>query len=184
MKRDAWSAALARQRIASSTHRKSVVSARIVNSWKEIAAYLGHGVRTVQRWERQGLPVRRPAGKMRSAVFAVSDELDHWRQIHCPLDVARDGNGGGSVPLSREGYSRTLRANMREMLERTENLRDQMQFSIALLHELQNRMTRMAARRSERRALSPVNGQSSSSKKSRRTSERSSSGMDAEAQSA
>ena len=33
-----------------------------LDSWKEIAAYLGRGVRTVQRWEREeGLPVHRLA---------------------------------------------------------------------------------------------------------------------------
>jgi len=32
----------------------------VLTSWKEIAAYFGIGVRTVQRWERQfGLPVER-----------------------------------------------------------------------------------------------------------------------------
>lgn len=52
---------------------------RILNSWKEIANYLGRGVRTVQRWETQlGLPVHRPAGKDHSAVLAVSSELDQW----------------------------------------------------------------------------------------------------------
>lgn len=52
---------------------------RILNSWKEIASYLGRGVRTVQRWEVQlGLPVHRPAGKDHSAVLAFSSELDEW----------------------------------------------------------------------------------------------------------
>ena len=52
---------------------------RILNSWKEIAGYLGRGVRTVQRWEAQlGLPVHRPAGKEHSAVLAFSSELDQW----------------------------------------------------------------------------------------------------------
>src|ERR1700736_5343272 len=52
---------------------------RILNSWKEIAGYLGRGVRTVQRWEAQlGLPVHRPAGKDHSAVLAFSSELDEW----------------------------------------------------------------------------------------------------------
>jgi hypothetical protein len=52
---------------------------RILNSWKEIATYLGRGVRTVQRWEAQlGLPVHRPAGKDHSAVLAFSSELDQW----------------------------------------------------------------------------------------------------------
>ena len=33
---------------------------RRLDSWKEIAAYLGRDVRTVQRWERrEGLPIHR-----------------------------------------------------------------------------------------------------------------------------
>jgi hypothetical protein len=52
---------------------------QLLNSWKEIAAYLGRGVRTAQRWERDlSLPVRRPRGKDRSAVIAFTDELDQW----------------------------------------------------------------------------------------------------------
>jgi hypothetical protein len=51
----------------------------VLNSWKEIAGYLGRGVRTVQRWERHlGLPVHRPKGKNRSAVLAFPSELDNW----------------------------------------------------------------------------------------------------------
>ena len=50
----------------------------IVSGWKEIAGHLRRGVRTVQRWEQYGLPVRRPAGRSRSAVFAISEEIDRW----------------------------------------------------------------------------------------------------------
>lgn len=51
----------------------------VLNSWKEIAGYVGRGVRTVQRWEVDcGLPVRRPRAKSRSAVIAFSDEIDAW----------------------------------------------------------------------------------------------------------
>jgi len=53
--------------------------ARVLNSWKEIAAYLGKGVRTVQRWEQTlGLPVKRPNGAGKDSVFASTDELDQW----------------------------------------------------------------------------------------------------------
>lgn len=55
------------------------MSGTVLNSWKEIATYMGRGVRTVQRWESDlGLPVRRPRGKRRSAVVAMSDDLDRW----------------------------------------------------------------------------------------------------------
>jgi hypothetical protein len=52
---------------------------KVLTSWKEIAAYLGKGVRTVQRWEQTlGLPVQRPNGKPKGIVFAACDELDKW----------------------------------------------------------------------------------------------------------
>ncbi len=50
----------------------------ILNGWKEIAHHLGRGVRTVQRWETLGLPVRRPKRTDRSAVCAFSEEVDEW----------------------------------------------------------------------------------------------------------
>jgi len=51
---------------------------QLLTSWKEIAAHLGKGVRTVQRWEQElGLPVRRPA-KSRHIVVALAPELDKW----------------------------------------------------------------------------------------------------------
>lgn len=51
----------------------------VLNSWKEVASYMGRGVRTVQRWEQElNLPVRRPRGKSRSAVIAFKAELDLW----------------------------------------------------------------------------------------------------------
>lgn len=52
---------------------------QILNSWKEIACYMGRGVRTVQRYERlHGLPVRRPTRTDRSSVMSFSDEIDVW----------------------------------------------------------------------------------------------------------
>jgi Tol biopolymer transport system component len=58
---------------------------RRLDSWKEIASYLGRGIRTVQRWEREeGLPVHRLAHAERGSVFADPTELTEWwksRQI-------------------------------------------------------------------------------------------------------
>jgi len=46
-----------------------------LDSWKEIAAYLKRGVRTVQRWERSsGLPVYRLELDRQSSVFAYKPE--------------------------------------------------------------------------------------------------------------
>lgn len=49
-----------------------------LDSWKSIAAYLQRDIRTVRRWEKQGLPVRRVAGGRGRSVFAYSDEIDAW----------------------------------------------------------------------------------------------------------
>jgi hypothetical protein len=55
------------------------LSPEIVSGWKDIANYLGRGVRTVQRYERDlGLPIRRPAGKPKGSVIATRAELDGW----------------------------------------------------------------------------------------------------------
>lgn len=52
-----------------------------LDSWKEIAAYLNRDVTTVQRWEkREGMPVRRHLHDKRGSVYALSSELDAWRQ--------------------------------------------------------------------------------------------------------
>jgi hypothetical protein len=51
----------------------------IISGWKDIANYLGKGVRTVQRYERElGLPIRRPAGRAAGSVIATKAELDCW----------------------------------------------------------------------------------------------------------
>ena len=59
-----------------------------LNGWKEIANYLGKGVRTAQRYERSfALPVRRPSGGSGGAVMATRTEIDTWvstRQVLTP----------------------------------------------------------------------------------------------------
>lgn len=56
-----------------------------LNGWKEIAAHLGKGVRTVQRWERDyGLPVRRIGREGGEIVFAFREEIDRWSLESAP----------------------------------------------------------------------------------------------------
>jgi hypothetical protein len=51
----------------------------VLSSWKDIASYMGRGIRTVQRWEAEmGLPVRRPKPRERQIVLAFPEELDTW----------------------------------------------------------------------------------------------------------
>src|SRR5688500_10711888 len=57
-----------------------------LESWKEIAAYLGRGVTTVQRWEQQeGLPVHRLPHAKKGSIFAIRSELDEWRRARTQL---------------------------------------------------------------------------------------------------
>ncbi len=58
-----------------------------LDSWGEIASYLGREVRTVQRWERtEGLPVHRHEHKKKSTVYAFTGELDAWIKKRQPKD--------------------------------------------------------------------------------------------------
>ena len=50
-----------------------------LDSWKEIASYLGRDVRTVQRWEKkEALPVHRHQHDKQGTVYAFPSELDAW----------------------------------------------------------------------------------------------------------
>ncbi len=71
--------------MAGSASVPQLVSNGRLDSWKEIAAYLGRGTRTVQRWEREhGLPVHRLRlpGHKQGSVFAYKRELDAWWAAH------------------------------------------------------------------------------------------------------
>jgi len=51
----------------------------ILDSWKEIASYLGRSEKTCRRFERDlGLPVRRLEETPRARVFAYKEEIDRW----------------------------------------------------------------------------------------------------------
>ncbi len=81
------------------------MTGEVLSSWKEIAAYLGKGVRTVQRWEAEmGLPVHRP-GSERHIVIAIPAELDAWVQNGRPShgdDLTTTGNRAAQQKLLRE----------------------------------------------------------------------------------
>src|SRR5712692_3557897 len=58
-----------------------------LDTWKEIADYLGRETRTVQRWEKtEGLPVHRHEHQKKSTVYAYAGELDAWFKKRQPVD--------------------------------------------------------------------------------------------------
>jgi tetratricopeptide (TPR) repeat protein len=67
----------------------------ILQSWKEISAYLGRDIRTCRRWEENlGLPIHRLDGSPKARVLAYKDEIDSWldwklheREVEAPPAV-------------------------------------------------------------------------------------------------
>lgn len=92
---------------------------KMLGSWKEIAAHLGKGVRTVQRWEATlGLPVRRPNGAAHGVVCAWSDELDLWVAMQWTQRSITEMEGRGANPRlgAAVQVSQELRMANRQLL--------------------------------------------------------------------
>lgn len=69
-----------------------------LDSWKEIAAYLGRNERTVRRWEQsEGLPVHRLMHDKKGSVYAYRAELDAWRISRKP-PVGEEEEGLAGLP--------------------------------------------------------------------------------------
>jgi len=52
-----------------------------LDSWKQIARYLGRSVRTVRRWEQhEALPVRRHVHSALASVYALKSEVEAWQK--------------------------------------------------------------------------------------------------------
>jgi len=94
--------------------------ATILMSWKEIASYLGKGVRTVQRWEYElDLPVRRPDKSAKGVVCALSEELDCWLNSRWSNGQAPSRNRMAEL----ESENNVLRKSMSELQAENERLR-------------------------------------------------------------
>jgi hypothetical protein len=97
--------------------------AAVLTSWKDIARYMGKGVRTVQRWEQDfGLPVRRPKGSNKKAVLARPRDLDAWVAMHCG-SRAELGLSANSQPHSRHASMAAL-LTLTSKIETARQLRD------------------------------------------------------------
>jgi TolB-like protein len=85
--------------LGSSTNPPSTTGDRL-DSWKEIAAYLGRSERTVRRWEeKEGLPVRRLHHEQRGSVYAYRAELDAWMESRQQGEPAEASGPPTPVPL-------------------------------------------------------------------------------------
>jgi len=87
---------------------------RRLDSWKQIAEYVGRDVRTAIRWEDQrGLPVHRVPGGKRGSVFAYTEEIERWlarRPLDGPSpDLAPRSPAGPGAGPAEAGASATPR---------------------------------------------------------------------------
>jgi len=77
---------------------------RRLESWKEIAAYLGRDVTTVRRWERrEGLPVYRILHSKLGSVYAYTTELDAWRDSRAPAAATDAADANSALEIARHG---------------------------------------------------------------------------------
>ena len=103
----------------------------ILTGWKSIAKHLGMGVRTVQRYERQmGLPIRRPAGKLRGAVLATKSELDAWIAASPIRQTFQLTNTASNLHLRSLSAVKAGVAEMHALREQMVALRDEVRISM------------------------------------------------------
>ena len=108
---------------------------RVLSGWKDIANYLGKAVRTVQRYEYElGLPVHRPAGKLRGSVIAAKSDLDAWvaAKPAREVPVLLDSNPDPSALLTE---LKTQMAEFKRLREETAESRQALAKSRKVLRE-------------------------------------------------
>lgn len=107
----------------------------VLHSWKDIARYVGRGVRTVQRWEHDlGFPIHRPRGKERSAVLAFASEIDEWL-MNTPIEATSGNEISDSVGRRfAEFYKKTemLMARARLLMSNSQKLQEQINQAIKI----------------------------------------------------
>ena len=125
------------------------VNPAILNSWKEIARYLGRGVRTVQRWECQlAMPVHRPRGKDRSAVIALASELDSWLR-RTPVGTKGNGSADEAAPTPEIGavlldLARDLLVHGERLVEMDQQRRPEVKKLLQGLREVERELTEIS----------------------------------------
>jgi len=91
---------------------------RVLASWKDIANYVGKGVRTVQRWESAlDFPVRRSGVLGKSAIVAFTDEIDSWFDARFKKSVSGRSQSKLQELRKRNAELRAENKSLRRMLK-------------------------------------------------------------------
>ena len=84
----------------------------LLDSWKDIAAYLKRDISTVQRWERrEDMPVHRHVHDVRGSVYAFRSELDDWlesRRLRLEQEADRRTTAAAEPSVSAFHHRRPL----------------------------------------------------------------------------
>lgn len=111
----------------------------VLTSWKDIARYMGKGVRTVQRWEMDfGLPVRRPQGSNKKAVLARPRDLDAWVALRCSSRGQKQPNGD-AIPQPRL-------ARLTQLEVQIETARQLRESNYVLMNEMKSQLDELRKR--------------------------------------
>ena len=110
----------------------------LLSGWKEIADYLQLTVRTAQRWETVGLPVRRAYESERSPVLAAREELERW--LNTRQTRVRTHTSATQLALALKGKElqnarRRIRRQTRILLNQVTHLGNDQQRLIRLIKE-------------------------------------------------
>lgn len=125
----------------------------ILSGWKEIAHHLRCGVRSAQRWERLGLPIKRLSGSRRGIVIADSEQLDSWRRYNA--------------------FWRTKNLDILANVERAKQLRKEIREAVELLRSRREALRKeLGEIRGKRRKKSPSPERSKRHEASHLTTER------------
>jgi tetratricopeptide (TPR) repeat protein len=102
---------------------REALAGKRLDSWKEIASFLGRAERTVKRWETErGLPVHRVPGGGRSAVFAYSNELVDWLKGRSDeLEADDTASGASSASVNQAGPYQSPSAQVAAMQNAVQN---------------------------------------------------------------
>jgi hypothetical protein len=130
---------------------RTLEQSQFLSGWKDIANYLGKGVRTVQRYERlMGLPVRRPAGRTAGSVVATRAELDAW-VIASPVREVLQLTRRNSLPAVQTDAIKSNLEQMTKLREQMIALRGELMASVGVLRQtlygLQSILQREASQR-------------------------------------
>ena len=104
-----------------------------LTGWKDIARYMGRGVRTVQRYEHDlGLPVRRSMSKSRGSAIATKEEIDAW--VDVKLLTHSFALRRASLDIAAVKDFRTALAEQRQLREELAATRKSLHSIVEALH--------------------------------------------------